>query len=386
MAAWIVAAALLWRTTVPGNLDLPRLDARDYFSTSELARTARYERFLRIDVLLSTLTAIAVLLFFVARAPRLARNTGLGPIGAGLIVGMLLLIGLWAADLPFAIALRWWDQRHGLATGPWDEWLLDPWAQLTGAVALVMLQIAVLMAFARRYPRNWWLPVTPIFLGLATLFVFVAPYLLAFGINAPKNPQLKNDIQRLEQAEHVEGTPVDVEKVSNITTEANAFATGLGPTTRVVLWDTLLDGRFSRGEVRFVVAHELGHIAHKHIWKGLGWAILFAFPITFLLARATARRGGLGDPGVLPYGFLVLLIVNIALTPLGNVVSRHEESEADWSALRATRDPASGRGLFQEFSKTSLQQPNPPTWAYVYFDTHPTIMQRIAMTEDWKKR
>ena len=135
-----------------------------------------------------------------------------------------------------------------------------------------------------------------------------------------------------------------------------------------------------------MLAHELGHVKHEHLYKGLGWAVLFAFPITFLLAELTRRRGGMGDPGVLPYGFLVLAVLGALVTPVGNVISRRVEAEADWEALETTKDPASGRGLFQEFSETSLGQPNPPTWAYVYFDTHPTIMQRIAMTEAWKQR
>jgi STE24 endopeptidase len=80
------------------------------------------------------------------------------------------------------------------------------------------------------------------------------------------------------------------------------------------------------------------------------------------------------------------VLVNVVLSPATNVISRRFEREADWSALNATRDPASGRGLFQEFSKTSLQQPNPPTWAYLFFDTHPTTIQRIAMTDAWKTR
>ena len=384
-AVWIVGAVLLWTTTtVPGDLSLPKLDPRQYFSAGVLARTARYERFVRIDFILSTLASIGALLVLVRRAPRLARSTGLGPIGAGLIVGMVMLIVLWAVNLPFALALRAWEQHYGLTRGSWIEWLIEPWAELGGGVALLMLQIALLMAFARRYPRHWWLPVTPAFLTLATFFVLVSPYLLAFGVDPPKSPQLRSDIQRLERIEHVEGTPVDVEKVSDTTKQANAFATGLGPTTRVVLWDTLLDGRFTRDEVRFVVAHEFGHLAHKHLWKGLGWSVLFAFPITYLLARVTRRRGGMGDPGVLPYGVLVLVLLNIVLTPAGNLVSRHFESEADWSALKATRDPDSGRGLFQKFSKISLQQPNPPTWAYVFFETHPTTMQRIAMTRAWE--
>ena len=382
---WLVAAYFLFRTTVPGNLHLANLDPHDYFSDSLLARTARYERFVRIDLVLSLVATIVALLVLMRKAPKLARNTGLGPIGAGLIVAMIILVTLWAVDLPFSIALRWWDDRHGLAAGSWIDWLIEPWAQLAGGVAFVMLQVAVVMAFAKRWPRNWWLPVTPIFLVLATVFIAVAPYLLAGGIHRPTNPTLREDVQTLERVEGID-VPVDVEKVSNFTKEANAFSVGLGPTERVVVWDTLLDGRFTEGEVRVVLAHEFGHVAHRHLWKGMGWTILFGFPIAFLLARITARRGGLGDPGLLPYGVLVLILLNVAITPITNVVSRRYEGEADWSALRAAKDPSSQTELFQEFAQTSLEQPKPPTWSYLFFDTHPTLMQRIEMAQAWKQR
>jgi STE24 endopeptidase len=385
--AWLVAAPLLWRSKVPGDLHRPKLDPGNYFSASELTRTEHYERFLRIDTVLSLVATVIVLLLLVWRAPRLARNTGLGPIGAGMIVGAITITVIWAANLPFAIAAQWWDRRHGLAHGSWVEWLFGPaWAALGGKVVVVMLQIAVVMALARRFPRHWWLPATPIFVGLSALALFVAPYLLAFSVNPPKSPQVRHDVQTLEQREGISGTPVDEQKVSNMTTEANAFAVGLGPTTRVVIWDTLLDGRFSFGEIRIVLAHEFGHVARGHLWKGICWLALFGFPLAFALAQITRRRGGLGDPGVLPFGFLVLLLLQVAFTPAQNVVSRHMEAEADWMALQTTRDPASARGLFKKFAETSLAQPNPPTWSYIFIDTHPTAIQRIAMTEAWKER
>ena len=370
---------------MPGDLSLPDLDPRRYFTPEELAKTARYERFIRIDIVLSTLATILALWAFSRRAPQFARNTGLGPIGAGMIVGVIVLIILWAVDLPFSIALRWWADRHGLTHGSWVDWLVEPWAVLGLSVAFVMLQIAIIMGFARRFPRHWWLPVTPIFLALAFAFSIVLPYVDAGRVHAPERADVRQSFATLERQEGVD-VPLDEEEVSKLTTQANAMVEGVGPTTRVVVWDTLLDGRFSLGEIRFVLAHELAHVTQEHVYKGLGWAILFAFPITYLLARLTRRRGGMGDPGVLPYGFLVLTILGVLITPVGNVISRRIEVEADWQALQATKDPASGRGLFQEFTRTSLQQPEPPTWAYIYFDTHPTAIQRIAMTEAWKTR
>lgn len=68
-AGWAVAAWLLWRTRVPGDLRLPHLRASDYFPPAQLRRAARYQRFLRIDWVLSQLALLGVLaLYEIGRA------------------------------------------------------------------------------------------------------------------------------------------------------------------------------------------------------------------------------------------------------------------------------------------------------------------------------
>jgi Zn-dependent protease with chaperone function len=62
------------------------------------------------------------------------------------------------------------------------------------------------------------------------------------------------------------------------------------------------------------------------------------------------------------------------------------EAEADWVALETTRDPAGARALFRNFSRVSRSEPDPPGWAYVLFDSHPTIERRIAMADAWEAR
>jgi STE24 endopeptidase len=385
VVGWLAAAWYLWQTNVPDDLDLPNLEPRAFFAQDVLEETADYARFVRIVVVLSILAMLAALVVLVRKIPPLARATGLGPIGSGMIVGMVMLVVLWAVDLPFSIALRWWDVRHDLARGSWIEWLVEPWAILGGSVGFIMLQIAIVMGFARKYPRFWWIPVPPVFLAITVFFVFVSPYLLAFGIDRPRDPDLRREARALAERVGAEGTPVDVEEVSDLTSQPNAFAAGIGPTERIVLFDTLLDGRFEDDEVEVVVAHEFGHIARRHIPKGLGWSVLFAFPIAFLVAEATRRRGGLGDPAVLPYAALVLVVVNIAASPIGNEISRRYEAEADWVALEATRDVDGAQGLFEGFAKEALSQPEPPRWWHLFFGTHPTLMERIEMAEVWER-
>jgi STE24 endopeptidase len=153
-----------------------------------------------------------------------------------------------------------------------------------------------------------------------------------------------------------------------------------------VLWDTLLDGRFSDREVDVVLAHELGHHSGDHIAKAVAWFGLFALPGALLLMLVTRRLGGMGNPRAVPLALLFTAVWTLVTTPAQNIVSRRFEAEADWKALQATRDPEAARGLFREFAVTSLGDPSPPTWAYVLLDTHPTLAQRVAMADAWAAR
>jgi STE24 endopeptidase len=386
IALWLVAAGFLWQTHVPSGLQLPHLDPRNYFSAAELSRALGYERFQRIDWLLSVLATIAALVVVARRGPRLGREIGLGRIGTGIVLGMLAITTVWAVNLPFAVASRWWERRHGLTHGSWADWLLSPWAQLLGQEAIALLVIVVVLVLTGRFPRRWWIGVAPALTAIALLFAFVSPYVTALGTHGLRSPALRSAATSLERREGVEGTPISVQDVSRTTTQANAMSEGIGPSRRVVLWNTLLDGRFSFGEVKFVIAHELGHTARRHIWKGVAWFGLFALPGALAIAEVTRRWGGLRDPGLLPLAMLVLVVFQLATTPIVNAISRRYEAEADWIALETTRDPVAGRGLFEKFSRTSLQQPSPPRWDYVMLENHPTIMQRIAMMDAWKAR
>ena len=100
----------------------------------------------------------------------------------------------------------------------------------------------------------------------------------------------------------------------------------------------------------------------------------------------TRRRGGLRDPANLPLAVLAITLVLLVMSPFENAVSRRYEAEADWRALQTTHDPAAMRRLFERFQETSLQDPNPPLWAYLWLENHPTLMQRIAMAERYDEQ
>jgi STE24 endopeptidase len=382
IAAWAVGGTRLWRTSVPASLDTGGLDVHRYFTSAQLAEAHRFSLALQLDWLLGTAATVVALVVLVRRAPRFAGKIGLGPIGSGVIVGMVTLTTLFFVGLPFAFFEQWWSARHGLAPDDYLAWLVAPWMTLSFEAIYALVAIVIVMALGRLLGRFWWLVGAPVFVGLAVLFVFLQGWIAAGGATA-LDSRYRADVAALERREGVQ-PPVRQLTVSGWTDQANAFAAGLGPSTRIVIWDTLLDGRFSRGEVRVVVAHELGHVAKRHLWKLLGWIALIVFPLAFLVAEVTRARGGIGSPHAIPLAILVLTLAGLASAPIQNAVSRRYEAEADWAALEATHDAASMKRLFKTFERTGLEEPNPPPWEYVLRENHPTLAQRIAMAERWR--
>ncbi len=372
------------RTSVP-SLHLAGLEARHYFSARELRRARDFNRAEQALYVVNLIAQVTALVVLVRLLPRSVRSMGLGRIASGIVAGMVLLVTLWFVGLPFSLFDLWWQHHWGL--GPFDvvAWLAAQWSTLGPEAVFAMATIVLLVGTAGRFKR-WWLVAAPIVVVFAAFFAFVSGWLAALASHPLHDPALKADVVRLERVEHVQGTPVRVQDVSSWTDQANAFTVGFGPSTHVVLWDTVLDYRFSRAEQDVVIAHELGHVRSRHILKSIGWTALIVLPTLWLLALATRRRGGVGDPANLPYVFLVLTLLALLTTPVENAVSRRYEAEADWRALNATRDPAADTSLFQEFGRSSLEEPNPPLLDYLWLENHPTLAQRIAMAQAWKAR
>jgi STE24 endopeptidase len=383
--AWVVAAWLLARSVVPRDLELPAVDVDAVFGSGFVARAERYERFLYVNWALSQVAVLGTLAVYARRGARLARESAAGPIGTGMLLGMLGIALAWLAGLPFSVLALWWDRRHGLSRVAYVDVVLGGWLALAGAFLALTLGLVVVMWLARWLGSWWWLPASLALGSIAAVLVFAEPY-LATGLEPPSDQRLEQSYERLAQAEGVDGVTLRVQKVSGDTSQANAYAFGLGPSRRIVVWDTLLDGRFADGEVDVVLAHELGHQSSHHIAKAIGWFVLFALPAALVVMLVTRRRGGMGDPSSVPLALLVVALLALAAMPAQNVVSRRMESEADWKALQTTRDPTAARGLFRELAVTSLGDPSPPTWAYVAFATHPTLAQRVAMADAWAVR
>jgi STE24 endopeptidase len=387
--AWSAAAYFLWQTRVPSSLQLPDLRTADYFPGEAVARAEHFERLLEIDWILTQIALVAVFALYAKYGARFMRESAAGRIGTGILVAMLGFAFAWLVRLPFDIVALWWERRYGVLKVSYVDLILGAslggWLALGFVFLLLSIAVVIVMGIAGVLPRLWWIAAAPVFVGIAVLQTFVSPY-LQLNTHPLRDPELAPAAQRLQRAEGLSGIEVRVQDVHEFTPSENAFATGLGPSRKVFVWDTLLTGGLGNREIEVVLAHEFGHLARDHLWKLLGWFALFAVPEAYLIAVVTRRRGGMARPEAVPLALLVVIVVSLVTTPLWNMITRRYEAEADWMALETTKDPAAARGLFEHFSSADLSDPNPSTFSYVLFDNHPTLLQRIEMAQAWRER
>ena len=147
-------------------------------------------------------------------------------------------------------------------------------------------------------------------------------------------------------------------------TGVNAYVDGIGSSRRIVLYDNLLD-RADGPVLRSIVAHELGHVAHEDLRRGLTFVAIIA-PLGMLLVAvagtALADRGGSrpGTPAAIPAYALLIAVVGFGLNLAGNQLSRRVEASADRFALELTHDPRGFIELQQRLVAANHSDPDPP--------------------------
>jgi STE24 endopeptidase len=385
VAALAVGAVLLWPTDVPNDLTLPAVNEDAVFGAEVVAEAERFERFHYLLWVLSQIAMLATLVLYARRGAAYTRESSAGPIGTGMLLGMLGLAIVWLVNLPFRIVGHWWSRRYDLTDADYLTWLVEDWTILGAQFVSLCLALLIVIGLARKLGDWWWLPGAAAFVAIAALFTFSAPY-LDFTTEPLRDDALLEAADRFENELGLPDIPVRVEEVSEDTELANAYAYGIGPSRRVVLWDTLLQEPFDEGEQQIVLAHELAHHSQDHLPEGIGWFAIFAVPGAWILMQATKGRGGMGAAEAVPLALLVAAAFQLATAPAANLITRRMEAEADWKALGVSRDPDSLEGVMTAFAETSLGDPEPPGWVQLMTGTHPSLEDRVAMARAWATR
>jgi len=301
-------------------------------------------------------------------------------------IGMLEAV----ATLPLGYYSSYYiEHRYNLSTQSLGRWA---WERLKGF--LVTLPIAsgllLLLYFClATYADLWWLPVSITIAVLSVVLARFAPVVilpLFYKFRPIEEESLKDRILNLCSRARVHVDGIFTFNMSKNTKKVNAGFTGIGKSKRIILGDTLVR-EFSEEEIETVFAHELGHYKHGHIVIGILTGIISTFAGLFLVAHLyewSLRLFGftsLTEIAALPLLALWLALFGLVTTPIGNMLSRRHEHQADAYAVQQTGNRQAFISALQKLARTNLTDPEPHPLIEFLFHSHPSIARRIRTIE-----
>jgi STE24 endopeptidase len=387
-----VASAELAARLLRPRKRLPRpasVDIGSYFSAQEIERSKRYARPQMAIAVARAALDLAALAAIVRIAPEPLRRLDEHHVGGGAAAAAGMTVGLSLSTLPLAAVARRRAMTVGLITQSWPGWGVDLLKGMGISTAMSAAAGALVVDIIRRYPRGWWVPAAAGSVVVGAGLTALAPVALdpVFNDFAPlPEGQTRSDVLELAN-----GAGVDVGEVFSVDasrrgTAANAYVTGLGPTKRVVLFDTLLD-RYNRDEVRVVVAHELAHVRHHDLPRTIGYAAIVAPSAALAVQRLSwtlsdARAGASSLPSLA----LAATIVAGAVGVIGNRLSRAIERRADDFSLELTDAPEAFISFARAIALQNVGDLDPPHWLTGILATHPPTAERIGAAVAYDKQ
>ncbi|WP_336651436.1 MULTISPECIES: M48 family metalloprotease [unclassified Leucobacter] len=245
-----------------------------------------------------------------------------------------------------------------------------------------------------------------------TVVVFAAGYALIQYFAAGRQAISMSGAQRITEADNprlyrivenlsiTTGTPMPEVYIVN-DPAPNAFATGRNPEHAMVAATTGLLDIMTDSELEGVMAHELGHVRNYDIRVSMivyGLVVAIGMLADMFMRMAFFARGNNnnGNPVVLIFGLVAMLVAPLIASVVQLAVSRQREYLADATGALTTRHPEAlasalhklseyGRPLQKQQSSMAhlwIADPLKPGLMSRLFATHPPIPDRIRRLLD----
>ncbi|MEA2464187.1 MAG: endopeptidase, partial [Acidobacteriota bacterium] len=390
-AVVVVAAVAASVTAQPRAADEREGDERfEVRITDEMIRHSRLREVLYFTGIAWSAAMMLGLLF--TGASRRMRDVAVRVTKRPFLVAMLYLVLFILATTILDFPLSYYSgfhvpHRFGLTDQSLPAWLGD----LAKGVAVNLVIVPVIGALALlgiRRVKSWWAVLWACSVPLTVLLVVIQPVVLdpIFNDFQPlKDKVLRQKLLDLASRSGIEGGRVYQVDKSKQTTTMNAYVNGIGPTNRIVMWDTLL-AKMNHDEVLGVMGHEMGHYVLNHIWKGVAFSVVLSLAGFFVAQRIYDRglrkwapRWGFsapGDPASVPWLLFIAGALTFFMSPVISGYSRSVEHEADVFALELTHLNEPLATAFRKMAEDSKRDPSPHPLIELWTYSHPPIAKR----------
>jgi STE24 endopeptidase len=141
-------------------------------------------------------------------------------------------------------------------------------------------------------------------------------------------------------------------------------------------------------EILAIIAHEVGHYKHRHIWKHIALGtlqqlvVLFSLNIIMKSVFPTFLTSTRANLALFPF-FAILMgaLSGFLFGPLSNALSRYFERQADRYALGSIPDKGAFITALAGLANRNLSNAYPGRWMKLLYYSHPPIGERLLMAE-----
>ena len=305
---------------------------------------------------------------------------------------LLLLLFLFAVGIVSSIIsfpLKYYvefylEHKYELSNQTIWKWLFEDFkGLLVGSVIgipILLLFYWVMLTFG----SLWWLVFSIAMFFISVVLAQIVPIIILpifYKITPIENEEIKERILRLAEDVKMKVANVFQFDMSKNTKKANAAFTGLGKTKRIILGDTLLDN-YTEDEVETVLAHEFGHYKHKHIIKNLfigtfsSFITFFAIASLYEISLSWFGFREITQVSALPILSVWAMLIGILTTPVGNIISRKFEYEADEYAIKTTNKSEAFINTLEKLNEQNLGDKEPHPFVEWFFYSHPSVAKR----------
>jgi STE24 endopeptidase len=294
---------------------------------------------------------------------------------------------LWEViSFPLSLSSYLVDRRFGVSRQTLGSWYADHLKGLMVGGALSIIVLLFTWFAVTRFGTYWWLGLAFFFVLFSVVLAQLAPVLLLplfFKMNPLPEGELRGKLIEMSARYGVSVGEIYLLGLGDKTEKGNAAFMGLGKTKRIAIGDTIYE-KYPADQVLAVFAHELGHMIHKDIWKGLALSSATLF-LTFGLADAICQNFLLPRWFTFtqaPFGlFLYFVTVSVLGIPLGileKAYSRWRERLADTFAAKELK---MGRPLAAALEALTYQNRSyfvPNALREFFLFSHPAPWRRIT--------
>ncbi len=264
-------------------------------------------------------------------------------------------------------------------------------AFLVGLILMIIL-LGLLFWIMDIFPQYWWLigGLAFAFVSVVLATIFPVVILPIFNKYDPvQNKELTNALEKILSDGGLKSSGFFKEDMSRQTKKENAFLAGLGKTRRVVLGDNLMES-MTTSEIESIIAHEVGHYKHRHIWKnlliGTAQGLIVFFILNWALSALFPQFLSSTSWNLTLFPVFVILMGGVSsflFGPLSNALSRCFESQADRYALKSIQDTKAFMTAMAGLADRNLSNAYPEWWVKWLYYSHPPIGERLKAAEDF---